>query len=90
MRSFATRFLFHPILQICMLRWYFWAFFLVSKILQLIVLQIGFESDQLFYEKHIKMQVKSLFGPKQLEANSTPTAFSICFSQSSSTSHALY
>ena len=51
--GFATRFFLHPKPQNCLLRWHFWALFW-PKILQLILLQISFETKQWFYEKRTK------------------------------------
>ena len=41
-------------------------------------------------QNHVNCEVKPNFGKKQLEPKSVPIAFSICFSQSNHTLHALY
>ena len=74
LRGFATMFFLHPKLQNCLLRWHCWALFL-SKILQVILLQISFETKHRFYEKHTKpwnLRGKTQFGQKAARAKIQP------------------
>ena len=74
LRGFATMFFLHPKPQNCLLRWHVWALFL-PKILQLILLQISFETKQRFYEKRTKprkLRGKTQFWQKAARAKIQP------------------
>ena len=88
LKSFATRLLFNLKPQNCMLRWHVWAFFWQTYC-NLSCCKFASKQNSDFMkntQNHTNCEVKpTCLCNKQLEAKSSPIAFSIVFSQSSHT-----